>query len=115
MKEYSESYAVDFDGTLSLGKWPEIGEPNIELFEFLKRQQLAGDKVILWTCREGELLQAAVEWCEEQGLVFDAVNDHLKENKEKFENSTRKVFASYYIDDRNLELSKIAGMKQLEE
>ena len=28
-------YAVDFDGTLSRGRWPELGEPNEILFNFL--------------------------------------------------------------------------------
>ena len=36
--------AVDFDGTLSFGEWPELGEPNKPLIEYLNRQQKAGNK-----------------------------------------------------------------------
>lgn len=30
--------AVDFDGTLCENKWPEIGMPNEELIEYLKKR-----------------------------------------------------------------------------
>jgi len=104
-------YAVDFDGTLHQGKWPEIGKPNLELIEFLQRIRAAGDKVILWTCRADEQLQAAVAWCEEQGLVFDAINKNLEEHIKYWGNDTRKVYANYYIDDRNLDIEKIVKSK----
>ena len=61
--------AVDFDGTLCENKWPEIGEPNNELIAYLKKRQEAGDKLILWTCRVGEVRDAAVAWSAEQGLT----------------------------------------------
>ena len=43
--------AVDFDGTLCENKWPEIGMPNEELIEYLKKRQANGEKLILWTSR----------------------------------------------------------------
>ena len=47
--------AVDFDGTLCENKWPEIGMPNEELIEYLKKRQANGEKLILWTSRnDGE-------------------------------------------------------------
>lgn len=39
--------AVDFDGTLCENKWPEIGMPNEELIEYLKKRQANGEKLIL--------------------------------------------------------------------
>ena len=102
MKEYSEVYAVDFDGTLSFGQWPQLGDPNKGLFEFLIERRMAGDKVILWTCREDDHLESAVEYCQNHGLQFDAVNDNLQEHKDFFGNNSRKVFAHYYIDDKAL-------------
>ena len=41
MKEY-KVIAVDFDGTLSFGRWPEAGEPNTELISFLKNGAITG-------------------------------------------------------------------------
>lgn len=54
--------AVDFDGTLCENSWPEIGEPNEELIEYLRNRKKDGDKLILWTCRVEDMLQKAVEW-----------------------------------------------------
>lgn len=103
MKNYSEVYAVGFDGTLNLAeKYPSLGEPNRDLFDFLKQRQRLGDKIILYTCREGKLLEIAVTYCRIHGLEFDAVNDNLKENIERWGNNCRKIFADHYIDDRNM-------------
>lgn len=93
-------FGVDFDGTLSFGQWPEAGPPNRELIAFLQRRRQIGDKVILWTCREGETLDVAVSWCREQGLEFDAVNDNLPELIQKYGNNSRKISCDFYIDDR---------------
>lgn len=92
--------AVDFDGCLCREKWPDIGAPNLAIINTLKRRRRAGDKVILWTCRVGEPLEDAVEWCGTFGLTFDAVNDNLPENIEKYGNNCRKVWADEYWDDK---------------
>lgn len=94
--------AVDFDGTLCGNKWPEIGEANEELIDYLRDRQKNGDKLILWTCRVGDMLQKAVEWCKEKELVFDAINENLPEIIKNFGSDTRKIFANEYIDDRNI-------------
>ena len=75
-----QTIAVDFDGTLCYSKWPELGQPNHALIEYLQEWKRNGNKLILWTCRAGEALSKAVEWCREQNLEFDAVNDNLPEN-----------------------------------
>lgn len=92
---------VDFDGTLNNGKYPYIGEPNTDLIEYLKVSRYNGDKVILWTCREGELLKQAVDWCKRVGLEFDAVNENLPFMIERYGSDPRKIGADLYIDDRN--------------
>lgn len=93
--------AVDFDGTLCENMWPDIGLPNRGLITYLIHQQTLGNKVILWTCRTGEKLEAAVNWCTRQGLRFDAVNENLPEAIEVFGSDSRKIFADVYIDDRS--------------
>lgn len=100
-------YAVDFDGTLCRNAWPEIGEPNLELIRFLKQAQANGAELILWTMREGETLNQAVEWCSQHGLEFDVVNDNLEKLKDAYNNNPRKVYADYYIDDHNMTLDQI--------
>ena len=92
--------AVDFDGTLCYSNWPELGEPNMPLIEYLRAQKKSGNKLILWTCRVGEALENAVSWCRELHLEFDAVNDNLPEIIEKYGNNSRKITCDYYIDDK---------------
>lgn len=92
--------AVDFDGTLCTEEWPEIGRPNEPLIDWLKKCRRRGDKVILWTCREGKLLEDAVRWCAEMGLTFDAHNANLPERIAKYGSDCRKIGADLYIDDR---------------
>lgn len=92
--------AVDFDGTLCKECYPNIGEANKELIDTLIIKKKKGDKLILWTCREGNFLEEATNWCEQQGLVFDAVNDNLEEMKQKYQHNSRKITADIYIDDK---------------
>lgn len=100
MKRYI--YAVDFDGTLCENKWPDIGEPNVDLIKFLKDIIKAnGHYLILYTMREGQKLDEAVAWCRKQGLYFDAVNDNVQVMKAFYGNNPRKVYADWYIDDHN--------------
>ena len=91
---------VDFDGTLSFGKWPECGPANVGLLDFLKKRKADGDKLILWTCREGEELEDAVQWCSIQGITVDAVNDNLPEIIEQYGCNSRKISCDLYIDDK---------------
>ena len=94
--------AVDFDGTLCENKYPQIGDPKNNTIAYLKDKQRNGAKVVLWTCRINELLDAAVRWCRNQRLIFDAVNQNVPEIIEEFGGDTRKIFANEYIDDRNV-------------
>ncbi len=93
--------AVDFDGTLiEEGKWPGIGATNEKVLSYCKDEQMKGARIILWTNRAGEPLEAAIKWCEEHGLRLDAVNDNLPESVEFFGTNTRKIYADEFIDDR---------------
>lgn len=101
------TYAIDFDGTLCRNLYPKIGAPIKETVDFCKRHKEAGDALILWTCRSGDLLTEAVEWCNEQGLEFDAINENTEAQIEKYGNDTRKVGADFYIDDKNMKLDEL--------
>ena len=95
-------YAFDFDGTLCEDCYPEIGSPRISTISYALRLKSEGHRLILWTCRAGEYLDQAVEWCECHGLTFDAVNENLPEIVDKYGNDSRKITADYYVDDRSL-------------
>lgn len=104
--DYKKIIAVDFDGTLCINKFPEIGEPRYSVIKRLKAEQEAGARLILWTCRSEKLLADAIYWCALQGLKFDAINENLKSTIEHFGSDTRKVSAAEYWDDRAVPISE---------
>lgn len=100
-------YAVDFDGTLCKNIYPAIGYPIEEVIDYVKALKNEGNKVILYTCRVGDNLEAAVEWCAGQGIEFDAINENLQEIIDQFGGDCRKIYADYYVDDRAMNVSEI--------
>lgn len=107
MNKLPRIVAVDFDGTIVSDAYPAIGEPNPEMIALCKQLKAAGVKLILWTSRDNETqeraLDKAVAFCKDVcNLEFDAVNDNLPEVIECFHNNTRKVYADLYIDDKSI-------------
>ena len=96
--------AVDFDGTIVEHKYPEIGKEIPFAIATLKQLQAEHHIMILWTVREGKLLDDAVEYCRSRGLEFYAVNaNHPDEAvEEKLSCPCRKLRADLFIDDRNV-------------
>ena len=66
--------AVDFDGTIVEHRYPEIGEELPFATDTLKMLIRDHHRLILWSVREGKLLDDAVNWCKERGVEFYAVN-----------------------------------------
>ena len=94
--------AVDFDGTIVEHKYPAIGKEKPFAIETLCKLQEDGNRLILWTSREGELLEAAIAFCHERGLDFYAVNSNQPRGALFASQGGTKVVADVYIDDRNL-------------
>ena len=94
--------AVDFDGTIVEHRYPRIGEEIPFAVETLKLLQQDKHRLILWSVREGELLNEAVEWCKERGLEFYSVNKDYPEEEKRHLGFSRKLKADVFIDDRNL-------------
>lgn len=93
--------AIDFDGTIVDNKYPSIGKPKLFAFETLKKLQKKGFVLILWTYRDGEKLEEAVQFCKNHGVEFYAVNRSYPEEEYSKEIS-RKINADIFIDDRNV-------------
>lgn len=62
--------AVDFDGTIVTHEYPKIGTEIPFAIETLKMLIRDHHRLILWSVREGHLLQEAVDWCKERGVEF---------------------------------------------
>lgn len=88
--------AVDFDGTIAKTRFPYIVSQIPESNLIIKWRKL-GHKVVLWTCREGEVLEQALQFCHEQGISFDGVNVNVQT---KYDDDPRKISADHYIDDK---------------
>jgi len=94
--------AVDFDGTLSMGPYPEIGNPKPYVVEIMNKLKSDGHYLILWTCRQGKRLEDALNWMLEQGIPFDRINAHEPQNLAFYGDDSRKVYAHVYIDDKQI-------------
>lgn len=95
--------AVDFDGTIVEHRYPEIGREIPFAVETLKKLIEDHHQLILWSVREGRLLDEAVEWCRQRGVEFYAVNkDFPEEDTDKNRHYSRKLKADLFIDDRNV-------------
>ena len=82
--------AVDFDGTLCRGTFPDIDGPQPYAVEVMRKLKADGHYLILWTCRRGERLEQALNWLLEQGIPFDRINAHEPQN------------LALYIDDKQV-------------
>lgn len=95
--------AVDFDGTIVEHRYPEIGREIPFATETLRMLIKERHKLILWSVREGELLDNAVRWCRERGVEFYAINrDYPEETLDNNNHFSRKIKADIFIDDRNI-------------
>ena len=95
--------AVDFDGTIVEHKYPAIGNEIPFATETLKMLIRDHHRLILWSVREGKLLEEAVNWCKERGVEFWAINrDYPEETTENNQHFSRKLKADLFIDDRNI-------------
>lgn len=95
--------AIDFDGTIVEHRYPEIGEEIPFATDTLKMLIADHHRLILWSVREGKLLEDAVEWCRKRGVEFYAINrDYPEEEIEKNKHFSRKLKVDMWIDDRNI-------------
>ena len=114
--------AIDFDGTIVEHRYPDIGRERPFAVATLRQLQREDPdlRLILWTVRQGALLQEAVDWCAARGLHFFAVNSNYPGEQPPAPEpiapagtdttgtalpltpSARKITADFYIDDRNL-------------
>ena len=95
--------AVDFDGTIVRHRYPAIGEEIPFATQTLRQLIEDRHQLILWSVREGQLLDDAVEWCRKRGVEFYAVNRDFPEEDIKLnEHFSRKLKVDLFIDDRNV-------------
>lgn len=91
--------AVDFDGTVVHSQWPGIGRLKFGAKWVLIWALRRGHKLVLCTCREGDLLKNALDYMWPHGIRFHAANENLPERIEKYGGDCRKISADLMVDD----------------
>ena len=112
---YKKIVAVDFDGTLCKDAYPHIGEPLPYSLYYIKELAKDGAILILHTCRSGALLDDAVAWCNERGIVFDYINENVPENIKRYGGDTRKIYADNYADTNAVNPRRLFGIGEFDE
>ena len=107
--------AIDFDGTIVEDRYPAIGPERPFATETLRMLNKDRHQLILWTVRQGDKLQEAINWCRERGVELWAVNrDYPAEEIDKNNHFSRKIKADYFIDERGKEGQRDRGqIKQI--
>lgn len=91
--------AIDFDGTCVEHDYPEVGLEVEGAVETLRELVKRGHKLVLFTIRSGEKLEAAVRWFKERKIELWGINKN--EEQQRWSESP-KIYADYYIDDSAL-------------
>lgn len=116
--EMRKVIALDFDGTVCENNYPEIGEVgprHLAIHQYIRQEKQNGCIIILWTCRAGKELDAAVSFCRKNNIPVDYVNENAPDRVNFYGSDSRKVSADIYIDDRALGFSFTTVVKLLEE
>lgn len=91
--------AIDFDGTCVEHDYPSVGLEVEGAVDVLKALNSRGHRLILYTMRSGELLDAAIRWFKQRKIELWAVNENPEQGKWT---DSPKVHADLYIDDSAL-------------
>jgi hypothetical protein len=99
--------AIDFDGCLTQDNiFPRCGQPRRYAKEVTNLLHNLDAIVVIWTCRDCGFDDngishddriPAVDWMEENGIYYDAINTSIKYASWSYE--ARKIYANMYVDD----------------
>jgi len=90
--------AIDFDGTCVTHEYPNVGK-DIGAVPVLKELVNLGHKLILFTMRDGEQLEDAINWFKDNNITLYSVGINPSQ---KFWTKSNKCYANLYIDDAAL-------------
>ncbi len=91
--------AIDFDGTCVTHEYPHVGKDVEGAVPVLRELVGEGHKLILYTMRDGKLLDAALEWFRKRDIPLYDVNRNRRQTEWT---TSPKIHADVYIDDNAL-------------
>lgn len=89
--------AIDFDGTIVTHEYPNVGNPVPLAKEVIQMLISNGHKCFLWTMRDKQTLQDAIQYCKDNNIDMSGYNY----SSAQFSDSP-KQYAHVYIDDTAL-------------
>jgi hypothetical protein len=106
IKSYSLPFkailAVDFDLTICMSEYPELGSERENAGIILRKLVHEGYGIVINTCREGIALANAIKWMHENNIPYHFVNCNFPHLISLFGADCRKISADLYIDDKGL-------------
>lgn len=101
---------IDFDNTLFVDEYPEVGRPVPYAKEILMWLAEQGHVLTVSTCREGEELEKAVVALDNAGMsdFIDTFNEWPQYIIEYWNKDCRKIVGDINIDDRNVGIPKVS-------
>jgi len=91
LEEVNQSGVVllDFDGTMTTGGYPEIGDPRESVLEYVRIERSGGRVIVIWTCRtsmylcktliaQTEAVRGIAKWLHENMVEVDGILMHDK-------------------------------------
>lgn len=94
--------AVDFDGVVHTGKYPEIGAIMPFCKEILDEFAREDTLFILNTCRSDQYLREVINFCLSNKLPIRYFNQNDPQRVRLYGGDSRKISADAYIDDKNV-------------
>ncbi|MDD4053130.1 MAG: hypothetical protein PHR28_14690 [candidate division Zixibacteria bacterium] len=105
--------AIDFDGTIAIDRYPEVGRLKRQAKEYLDRLYDDGHRIIINSCRAGYGEDKMRQFLDAQGIRYHAINSNLPDRIAAYQNDCRKVGADLYIDDKGVFANRIITWPQI--
>lgn len=90
---------IDFDATICMHEYPAVGAPVPNALEVIRKLQLNGHNIILWTMRSGATLDDAVNYLGSNNIALYGINENPSQ---KGWTTSPKAHANLVIDDIGL-------------
>jgi len=101
-KNFKAVLAIDFDRTICMSEWPNLGMQRKEVGKYINLLTKEGFGIVINTCREGVFLADAINWLNHNGINYHYINCNFPHLIEQYGSDCRKISADIYIDDKCL-------------
>jgi hypothetical protein len=111
MKLKYKLIAIDFDDTIVYSDFPNIIGLRPHAVRVMEKIKDHGGEIIVWTARSD--VKSAKDYLDFCLVPYDGINEDFYEVLLEYGDSSRKIYADVYIDDRNLETRENGGIDWL--